>query len=374
MGESGVILSTDRKEFITCNVNAEQIAIPNGVERIGNYAFENCKKLKYIDIPESVTEIGRSAFEGCTALVSVVLPQNLKRIGKYTFSDCSGLIQIVIPESVEEIEEGTFLGCTGLKSVRFTGTIKRIGKYAFLSCCNLKQINYTHDFSNCSVGHNAFHNTEFVGKTSTDGNKVVYFKSKDTNLANLPNRNYYMLKDNIELFRNPLNVFSGVYYKEEDTFYKAEITKETNKIYSLLIHRQLTVTELINEFNSGADDNSGVIEKLIERMFSELSPFGITKLLHEINYLEPNIFYESRYSETFVSEIHTALFSDLSISCSMNDFDKVCVLQYLGNKLFIKGYRDIEDIREHVNVKNLLAWLQENNEAFEKIFRKNRGK
>lgn len=59
-------------------------AIPNGVECIGEYAFQHCTNLKQIAIPESVKCIEAFAFEGCTAL------------------------QVTIPDTVEEVDEEAF--------------------------------------------------------------------------------------------------------------------------------------------------------------------------------------------------------------------------------------------------------------------------
>ena len=50
------------------NLACEAIIIPNGCDSIGNYAFRNCKNLKYIRIPANV-DIPSNAFEGCKDVV-----------------------------------------------------------------------------------------------------------------------------------------------------------------------------------------------------------------------------------------------------------------------------------------------------------------
>ncbi len=76
--------------------------LPDGVERIENYAFENCQKLKIIALNDGVLEIGKGAFELCT-----------------------GLMYIVIPESVRDIRYDQFLGCSSLDTVYFGGSEDR---------------------------------------------------------------------------------------------------------------------------------------------------------------------------------------------------------------------------------------------------------
>ena len=47
------------------------LVIPNGVERIGYYAFYKRENLTSVTIPASVTGIGRDAFSNCTSLAEV---------------------------------------------------------------------------------------------------------------------------------------------------------------------------------------------------------------------------------------------------------------------------------------------------------------
>lgn len=61
------ILTKDGKKLILCS-NHE---VPDGVTKIGVWAFCNCTSLQSISIPDSVTEIGFSAFKGCTSLQSI---------------------------------------------------------------------------------------------------------------------------------------------------------------------------------------------------------------------------------------------------------------------------------------------------------------
>ena len=50
------------------NLACDAIIIPNSCTFIGNYAFRNCKNLKYIKVPSSV-DIPSNAFDGCDNVV-----------------------------------------------------------------------------------------------------------------------------------------------------------------------------------------------------------------------------------------------------------------------------------------------------------------
>ena len=50
----------------------KSVSLPDGLTKIGSYAFRDCAKLTAVTIPSSVTFIGASAFENCGKLAEVV--------------------------------------------------------------------------------------------------------------------------------------------------------------------------------------------------------------------------------------------------------------------------------------------------------------
>ena len=114
--------------------------IPQGVERIGDYAFQDCTGLTGVIIPDSVTEIGDYAFQDCTGLTGVIIPDSVTEIGAGAFSGCTGLTSVTIPDSVTEIGAGAFSGCTGLTSVTIPDSVTEIGESAFTNCDALTSV------------------------------------------------------------------------------------------------------------------------------------------------------------------------------------------------------------------------------------------
>lgn len=89
-----------------------EVSIPNGVIKIGDRAFEECKSLVNVTIPDSVTNIGQSAFVSCYGLTSVTIPNSVTRIADETFYMCTNLTNITIPSSVTHIGSHAFHLCT----------------------------------------------------------------------------------------------------------------------------------------------------------------------------------------------------------------------------------------------------------------------
>lgn len=69
--------------------------IPEGIETIGDSAFERVKTLTHVTIPKSVTEIRGYAFERCENLSNVNLQKGIQTIGYGAFTECVGLTNLI---------------------------------------------------------------------------------------------------------------------------------------------------------------------------------------------------------------------------------------------------------------------------------------
>ena len=124
--------------FADCSLS--NVAIPDSVTDIGDYAFEYCCSLSNMVIPNSVTSIGDYAFYGCRSLSNIVIPDSVTKIGDYTFSVCSSLSKIVIPNSVTKIGDYAFSVCSSLSKIVIPNSVTKIGDYAFSDCSSLSKI------------------------------------------------------------------------------------------------------------------------------------------------------------------------------------------------------------------------------------------
>jgi len=121
----GILYSKDYQNLITCPQGKATIPEfhPN-VKKIGNHAFDGCKKLiGNLAIPTTLTLIGDYAFYNCTGLTgNLIIPDGVNQIGDSAFSGCSGLSNsLTIPSSVSTIGSSAFSRCIGIDSAYFYG-------------------------------------------------------------------------------------------------------------------------------------------------------------------------------------------------------------------------------------------------------------
>ncbi len=143
----------------------EEIVLPEGLNSIGNNAFEYCTALKQIAVPASVYSIGQHAFDSCSSLESIELKKEgkLSSIEYYTFRNCSSLSEITIPDAVKYIADSAFDSCTALEEVSYGGVLKEddyyrytVGYNAFRNCTSLTHLEFTAALKNAVIRSGAF--------------------------------------------------------------------------------------------------------------------------------------------------------------------------------------------------------------------------
>ncbi len=85
-----------------------EVIIPDGVTKIGDASFCQCRKIQKVILPDSVTAIGKCAFWNCYDLESIYIPDSVISIGARAFQCCYSLSEMTIPESVKEIGSVAF--------------------------------------------------------------------------------------------------------------------------------------------------------------------------------------------------------------------------------------------------------------------------
>ncbi len=176
------------------DVKLDSIIIPDGTEKIGNYAFDNYSIVRAISIPDSVQSIGAYAFYNAKTTAEIeelVIPSSVQSIGEWAFRSCLNadgaevaliieegletiadnvfainnftsislpstlktieagafqmngkLTSITLPQNLEVVGSGAFSSCAKLQSIVFPDSVKSIGSYAFQWCSALESITF----------------------------------------------------------------------------------------------------------------------------------------------------------------------------------------------------------------------------------------
>lgn len=155
-------------EYAFSSYTAATIELPEGLERIGVYAFAQSECFSEIKIPDSVKSIGSGAFCRCIGLEKATLPQKLTELSDSLFEDCAGLTEVNIPQSVTAIGENAFKGCKALAVISIPDGVKTIGKEAFASCAAVEELKIPTGVER--IGESAFKGTN-IESVIFDGTK-----------------------------------------------------------------------------------------------------------------------------------------------------------------------------------------------------------
>lgn len=143
----------ERNTFSRCR-NLEIARISSTVREIGEYAFQDCCRLKAIDLPQGLVQIGKGAFAGCRLLETIRISPLIQTIEVEAFSQCDSLTELILPPNLLEIKDCAFENCKSLASVDFPSSLRVIGKSSFkgtgLTELNLPDsVEYCGPFEHC---------------------------------------------------------------------------------------------------------------------------------------------------------------------------------------------------------------------------------
>lgn len=110
----------------------EKVTLPEGLQRIGTWAFDGCSALKTLQLPSTVQGIGDDAFSG-SGLTEFTVPEGVQHIGSGAFLKCDALTCVTLPESLISIGEKAFAQ-TALTEIRLGKNVSQIGATAFYDC------------------------------------------------------------------------------------------------------------------------------------------------------------------------------------------------------------------------------------------------
>lgn len=190
----------------------KRLVIPEGVFKISDEAYKNCKDLEEVIIPDSVSEIGNNAFAGCSSLKKIVLPKYLRILRAGAFTNCKNLEEVVFPENMPLMcfDKGLFAYCKSLKKINIPNNVNFILDYALFNCKSLESLEIPENVTrlgimslsgcglkNISIPKNIF--TIDLGAVSNLQNLESIEVSKENDR--------YLSEDGISLIDKQMNIF-----------------------------------------------------------------------------------------------------------------------------------------------------------------------
>ncbi len=194
----------------------EAVILPDSVQKIGQFAFNECRSLVYVDfggtklieeyaflscvslisleISDEVSEISLGAFMQCDSVKYMSLPfiggsieenqyigyifgaENRAWNGSFvplslsyvnircesvpdmSFEGCYNLIEVTFDNGVKSIGERAFSDCKSMQSVIFADSVESIAANAFSNCYTLEKIEFSSTCALKSIGMQAFMN------------------------------------------------------------------------------------------------------------------------------------------------------------------------------------------------------------------------
>ena len=144
-----------------------KVELPDGIKKIGGYAFSGCANLDECVVPPGV-EVDKGAFISCKKIrigtvlgdadfpaawgdtipdkafrerldvVKVEIPPRIKKIDNNAFEGCRNLVECILPETIGSIGNEVFLNCINLQSCNVPDEAKLYcGWYVFTNCGSL---------------------------------------------------------------------------------------------------------------------------------------------------------------------------------------------------------------------------------------------
>lgn len=110
-----------------------------GADSYKNHALKVPAALDMVILGDRVTEIAENAFAGCKMISAMVLPVGLERIGAFAFYECKDLVYVSRNTAVKEIGNYAFGYCSVLFKAELL-LAESIGLGAFYECSALRAL------------------------------------------------------------------------------------------------------------------------------------------------------------------------------------------------------------------------------------------
>lgn len=198
-------------------LDIETVIIEEGVTNIGDYAFEEFKRLNNVTVSNSVISVGSGAFANCDNLYHISIPNKVTQIGKEAFSYCNNLTSIILPYTLLNVGEFAFRRCYRLSDIYYGGNY-------------IDKQNMTIERGNECLLNADWHYTAYETLIKTDKDTWCYYvggvKRDHTTLVKYKNKWFYVEDGVWDKNANTLVAYKGKGFYVE----KGKWTKKTTLV------------------------------------------------------------------------------------------------------------------------------------------------
>lgn len=217
-GLTDINVDTDNE----CYASSEGILFDKSLKTL--ICYPQGKTQNVLDIPEGVEAIGESAFEYYSGIEEVNFPDSLKEIRQYAFFGCN-IKNLVFPSGLTTIKEEAFADNYTLENVVFSENTVHTSDL-FNSCSNLKTVTFlTEEISDDPVS------------SDPDAAKVYYTGVLDNSMADVT---VYVPDNKIDVYKNNAGLWRNVNYEILPLSQRpADLTGDTN------LDRKINVSDAV---------------------------------------------------------------------------------------------------------------------------------
>ena len=244
---------------LTTDYEGTEFTVPEGVTRIGNYAFTG-SAVETVVLASTVKDLGRG-FDSNTSIKKVVLNEGLETISSRAFRSTAALEEVVFSSTVHTIADNAFQK-SGIKSITIPANVKVIGETAF-GASLIEEVTIDGDtnvegyaFRGCTklrkVTLNGY-DVKFV-KSTLNGRNSTWFCNNESNNPNVSDIDFYVKTEAIKE-----RVLTAMGAERNNTDVYCEMTATANGVYTdpdtneTFTYASGDDTDLKSAVTSGAD-------------------------------------------------------------------------------------------------------------------------
>ena len=264
-----------------------RVALPAGIESIGGAAFKNCSRLTRVDVPDVKSWLGigfaneasnplsvaRHLYVGGEEMEHLTVPDGVETVGDFAFNNCDGLVSVTIDDAVTTIGKNAFAGSKNLKELSVGDGVKTIGEKAFGTCTSLTDVTLGEGVE--TLGARAFVSCMKISSITVKAPTPPELGSKDCFVSGVyKNASLKVPQESVDAYQaaNHWNQFKHIEGIHDaligDVNGDGELTVNDVNIELAVIYGEITCTAL-HDVNGDGEVNIADVNAIIDLILSK---------------------------------------------------------------------------------------------------------